>query len=136
MSDLLVAQAPAVSYYYLVEALKYQKPAVVVIDTSRILFEDYDVDKKEGKLRTAIDPMKLSTSKLSLIWDVVSLSEEQTISSYLMPFLRYHSRWDELKEIDFQPTIMDNLNPYKGFFKVDLQIAPPGFSKGLYASKR
>ncbi len=113
-------QAPAVSYYYLVESLKYQKPAVVVIDTTS-LFADYDVDEKEGKLRIAIDPMNLSAEKLELVMDVVSRSERQTVISYLFPLLRYHSRWDDLDKLDFTNDVKKVSYPYKGFSGIRIE---------------
>jgi len=112
-------QAPAISYYYLLEALNYQKPDVVVIDASTPLFEEYDIDEKEGKVRNAVDPMKLSIGKLRLILDIVTRSEKQTLASYLFPLLRYHSRWDELDRVDFQYNLRNEMDPYKGFFKFD-----------------
>jgi len=114
-------QAPAVSYYYLVESLKYQKPDVVVIDASTPLYENYDVDEKEGKLRNAVDPMRLSVEKFELIQDIVSMGERQTVASYLFPMLRYHSRWDELDRVDFEYNIKNKIDPYKGLLKIDFE---------------
>lgn len=93
-------QAPEVSVAYLEEALKYQKPAVVVIDPVS-LFGDYDVDLQEAKLRQSLDGMKLSASKLRAAREVVRHSEVQTLASYLFPILRYHSRWSSLTRKDF-----------------------------------
>ena len=114
-------QAPMVSYYYLAEALKYQKPDVVVIDASHSMFQAYDVDKKEGKLRNAIDPMRLSVTKFKLIQEIISTSEKQTFASYLHPLLRYHSRWDELEQIDFQYKVNKQIGYYKGFYMLDFR---------------
>ncbi len=114
-------QAPAVSYYYLVESLKYQKPKVVVIDASTPLYETYAVDEKEGKLRNAIDSMRLSIYKFKLVKEIVSRSTQQTFTSYLFPLLRYHSRWDELVRVDFEYNLRDEMDSYKGILKIDFE---------------
>lgn len=93
-------QLPMVTYYYLLESLKYQKPKVVVIDP-RWLFFDFNIDKYESWLRFSIDTMKFSNEKAQLINDVVKKSEKQTIISYYFPLFRFHSRWNELKSWDF-----------------------------------
>ncbi len=106
-------QNPLVNYYYLLEALKYQQPDVVVLDGSWLL-KPVNVDAQESFLRLAVDPMRLSIEKLLLIREIVEKSSFQTASSYLFPLLRYHNRWKELSEKDwdifrFQPT-----DRYKG----------------------
>ena len=106
-------QAPAVSYYYLIESLKYQQPRLVVVDGVS-LFRNYDVDKNEGFLRNSIDPMRLSIEKIRLILDIVAKSETQTIDSYLFPFIRYHSRWNDLRKIDFEFYKLDINDRNKG----------------------
>jgi hypothetical protein len=108
-------QHPAVTYYYLVETLKYQNPKVVVLDGVS-LFSDQNVDKNkpEGKLRQAIDPMKLSAEKLQLIFNIVSKSKTQEITDYLFPLFRYHYRWKELNQADFEYYKRDRYDPFKG----------------------
>jgi hypothetical protein len=93
-------QAPIVNYYLLLETLKYQKPKVLVIDGVS-LFQLYDYDEKEGHVRKNIDPMKLSMIKINLISEIVSESKTQNILSYIFPMLRYHTRWKEISQNDF-----------------------------------
>lgn len=85
------------SYYLLEEALKYEKPDVVVFN---VLSMKYDTPQSEAYNRMSIDGMKLSKSKLDNI--KVSMTEEETFISYLFPLLRYHSRWNELTAEDFK----------------------------------
>ncbi len=85
------------SYYLLEDALKYEKPDVVVFN---VLSMKYDQPQSEAYNRMSIDGMKLSKSKLENI--KASMMEEETLISYLFPLLRYHSRWNELKKEDFQ----------------------------------
>ena len=108
-------QAPVVSYYYLVETLKYQSPNVVVIETNSI-FNKYQVDEEESSLRRSIDPMRFSNEKLQLIVEVTSKSERQTIASYIFPLLRYHSRWDELTRNNFEKSANEIIDPNKGYY--------------------
>lgn len=93
-------QPPVVTYYYLLETIKYQQPEVVVLDPRWLLFR-FDMDEHEAWLRYSIDPMELSIEKVKLINNVVKFSEKQTLISYIFPLFRYHSRWNELKKWDF-----------------------------------
>lgn len=85
------------SYYLLEEALQYEKPDVVVFN---VLSMKYDTPQSEAYNRMSIDGMKLSKSKLDNI--KASMTEEETMISYLFPLLRYHSRWNELKAEDIK----------------------------------
>ena len=115
-------QAPVVTYYYIVEALKYQHPKVVVID-GVALSKYYDMDENEGFVRIATDPMRLSAEKIQLISEIVSSSEIQTLSSYLFPLLRYHTRWKEIVQNDFEFYKTDNYDYLKGAYS-DYRIVP------------
>jgi hypothetical protein len=84
------------SYYLLEETLKYEKPEVVVFN---VLSMKYDTPQKETYNRMTIDGMKLSSAKINSI--KASMLEEENMLSYLVPFLRFHSRWDELTKEDF-----------------------------------
>ena len=116
------AQHPIVSYLYLLETLKYQKPKVVVLDAIS-LFIDFDVDKKEASLRRSIDPIKFSLEKSQMIREIVSYSHSQTYISYVFPITRYHYRWTQLGELDFNLNKLDQQSPYKGQY-VTTKISP------------
>ena len=107
------AQDPMVSYFYLLESLKYQSPKVVILDGGTLFF-DFGIDEKEPALRIAIDPLKPSITKLHLVFNIVSQSESQTIASYVFPFFRYHTRWKDLSEKDFLFFKTDKYNPFRG----------------------
>lgn len=96
-------QSVASSYYILQEALKYQKPKVV-------LFESYYIflDKKftsEARLRQAFDGIHLDKIKFDMIEDFLSgdgnAVDIKDKLSYYIPFIKYHSRWQSLKNHDF-----------------------------------
>lgn len=121
--------APIVAYYYLIESLNYQTPKVVVLDVNSI-YREYDYSEKEGRLRESIDPLKISPEKIQLVREIVSASNDQSIISYIFPFFRYHSRWNELKKVDFSYKKKIAHSPLKGFlptYKVDILAFPINF---------
>lgn len=92
-------QTAAMSYYLLKEAFQYQKPKVVV-------FEAYYLFCKEkytstGKIRSCFDGIHFGKAKVEAINDFLpDLTWKEKVNYYL-PFLMYHSRWDELENYDF-----------------------------------
>lgn len=106
-------QSMATTYYYLKEALKRQKPKVVVIEA--LFLTGPDSEKRAYYNRYALDYMPLSLNKIALS-AVTSINECEvmhqydedypntvfTFFSYLFPLLRYHSRNDlTLKDLTF-----------------------------------
>lgn len=87
-------QASFTSYFYLLEALEYQTPKVVVFE-GESLFTDYN----ENFVRTAIDSMKSSDAKKQAIDFFSELSDTPlyTKASFYVPYLYYSSNWGELK---------------------------------------
>lgn len=83
------------SYYLLEEMLEHESPRVVVFN---VLSMKYDTPQSEAYNRMSIDGMKLSRHKLGSIR--ASMTEEETLGSYLFPLLRYHTRWSELTDED------------------------------------
>ena len=86
-----------VSYYYLLEALKTQKPSLVVLDTSE-LFDDEN--NTEPRNRMAFDYMRPSFVKWKAV--AVSAQPEESLVSYVFPSIRYHERIFDLSGKDFQ----------------------------------
>src|SRR5690606_35053065 len=85
------------SYYLLEETLTYEKPDVVVFN---VLAMKYNEPQHEAYNRMTIDGMKMSKSKLGAI--NASMLEEENFIDYLVPLLRYHSRWSEVSAEDFK----------------------------------
>ncbi len=85
------------SYYILKEALKYQKPKVVVLDMD-VLYEK--TNAPEGEYRKLFDNLKLDDVKIEAVLDAKVQAEDQL--SYFFPILRFHSRWNELASRDFK----------------------------------
>lgn len=84
------------SYYLLEETLRYEKPDVVVFN---VLSMKYDTPQREEYNRMTLDGMKWSKSKYDAIQ--ASMMEEEKLIEYMIPFLRYHSRWNQLEKDDF-----------------------------------
>lgn len=90
------------SYYWLKEALRFQSPQVVVLDT-RFLFEyhpEYILNTAEGMIRPCLDPMKWSAVKVEAVNDLCSIDESHSKLSYYLTNIRFHSRWSSLTEYD------------------------------------
>ncbi len=85
------------SYYLLEETLKYEKPDVVVFN---VLSMKYSEPQNEAYNRMSLDGMKWSMSKIRSI--KASMTKDETFLSYVFPFFRYHSRWNDLKSEDFE----------------------------------
>lgn len=84
------------SYYLMEETLKYEKPDVIVFN---VLSLKYNEPQREAYNRMTLDGMKLSMTKIRAIQ--ASMLEEESLVEYIFPFLRYHTRWNELTQDDF-----------------------------------
>ena len=106
-----------VSYYWLKEALRYQKPQAVVVE----LYMLYDFNPKEplntaeSFTRMAIDAMNWSEVKLNAIKDICKYDNSQSINSYIFKNERFHTRWMNLNETDFEFMSLENHYELKGF---------------------
>lgn len=96
-----------VSYYYLLEVLKTQKPALVVLDTSELFDDD---NNTEPRNRMVFDYMKPSFHKWKAV--AVSAQPEEFLLSYLFPVIRYHERIFDLSGKDFQWVLGKNHHNY------------------------
>lgn len=85
------------SYYLLEEMLETEKPSAVVYNVQSMR---YNEPQSAEYNRLTIDGMKLSSSKIGAI--KASMTEDEELITYLLPILRYHSRWSELTADDFK----------------------------------
>lgn len=85
------------SYYLLREALRYEKPKVVLLNIQAMAVEGQDSEEYN---RMVFDGMRWSKDKWQGI--MASRMEEEKLADYLFPLLRYHSRWSELSKDDFR----------------------------------
>lgn len=92
-------QTAATTYYLLQEALKYQKPKVLFLESYYFFSAKKYTD--EAALRLAIDAIRLGRVKHEAIQDLLSGHSKKEWLSYYLPFLKYHGRWNDLKNTDF-----------------------------------
>ncbi|MBQ9890590.1 MAG: SGNH/GDSL hydrolase family protein [Firmicutes bacterium] len=85
------------SYYMIEDTLRYETPKVVVYN---VFSMQYDKPQSEAYNRLALDGMKWSKVKYNAI--KASMTDEETVTSYVFPLLRFHSRWSELRGEDFK----------------------------------
>lgn len=105
-----------ITYHYMIEALKYQKPKYFVLDVLMVIQkEEYAT---EGVNRDAIDRMRFSINKINTI--NVSVPKEER-ASYYINFIKYHSRWKDLNRADIKIFISDKKDDSKGFTALKYQ---------------
>ncbi|SCY70153.1 hypothetical protein SAMN02910371_03465 [Butyrivibrio sp. INlla14] len=113
-------QSLVVTYYWLEEALKYQSPKVVILDTYTFhyYFDAYvynDMNCSEGAVRKAMDFMRLSPTKVEAAVDIERIDPTQDKWSILFPIIRYHTRWANLDEEDYVCDSMVEHGAIKGY---------------------
>lgn len=113
-------QSIVVSYYWLREALKYQSPKAVVLDTYMLhkfgaVYVYNEMNCSETAVRKAMDSMKPSLLKWEAAKAIEKVDPTQSALSYFLLNIRYHTRWTELGEDDYTETSMVNHGGIKGF---------------------
>lgn len=104
-------QLPWQSYYLLEDTLRYETPKVVVFN---VLSLKYDKPQSETYNRMSIDGMKWSSSKIDCI--NASMTEDESFIEYVFPILRYHDRWSELENDDFNYLFNKDLVTHNGYY--------------------
>ena len=98
------------SYYMMLESFEYEKPAAVVFNAVEMKI---GAVRKEEYTRLTLDGMRLSKYKLEAAKK--SLTEGETLASYVFPILRYHGRWNQLTEDDFRYWFKRDKISYNGY---------------------
>ena len=107
------------SYYMLEDTLRYETPKVVVFN---VLAMKYAEPQNEAYNRLTLDGMKWSKTKLDAV--KASMTEEETVASYILPLLRFHSRWSELTSEDFDYLFKTEKLSHNGYLmRVDAKPA-------------
>lgn len=99
------------SYYLLEDTLRYETPKVVVFN---VLSLKYNEPQSEAYNRMSIDGMEWSMSKVNNI--KASMTEEENFIEYVFPLLRYHGRWSELTNDDFEHLFSKDLVTHNGYY--------------------
>ncbi len=108
------------SYYLLKETFDYELPKVVVYNVNAMRYSE---PVSEAYNRLTIDKMKWSEEKVGIIR--ASMMEEETFLSYVVPLLRYHSRYDELTGEDLEYLFKTRNNTWNGYL-VNTGVKPAG----------
>lgn len=110
-------QSLVITYYWLREALKYQSPKVVILDT--YILHSYDpsngMNCNEGSVRKAMDSMRWSPMKWEAGNAIAEIDPEQSALSFSLLNVRYHTRWQGLGEDDYTESDMISHGGIKGF---------------------
>ena len=100
------------------ETLNYETPKVMVFN---VLSMKYGEPQSEAYNRLNLDGMRLSPQKLAAVR--ASMTEEESLLSYLFPLLRYHSRWNELKGEDLRYLTHRDIVSDSGYL-MNVQVRP------------
>lgn len=103
-----------ITYHYMIEALKTQRPKLMVLDIYMMYETEEYLD--DGTNFAAVDHLKLSWNKLACIQAIAPAGER---FQYLCNFVKYHSRWDELVPADYDFSWMGERDYLKGHVPVD-----------------
>lgn len=99
-----------ISYHYIQELLKTQRPKAVFLDVFyAFLGEEY---QKEGVNRINIDDIHWSKNKIDLINAAVPKEER---GAYYWEIMKYHGNWKSLGQTRFEYMFWRENNPYKGY---------------------
>lgn len=94
------------------KALDTQKPKVLVIET--FSFVEMQEEEAEAVRRRCIDCLPFSWGK----WNYIERNISENQSSFVVPFIKYHSRWSELTVSDFEilkPGFVKEISVNNGF---------------------
>ena len=91
------SQTLAQSVALISETLSYERPRAIVLSVYALC---RDERSSEAYNRMTLDGMRFSIYKLRAVRE--SIGKDESIISYFLPLLRFHSRWKELSADDFK----------------------------------
>lgn len=97
------------SYYYIKEALNYQKPKAIVLEVSYCKGLDYT---HEGVHHINLDDLRMGRVKLEAVFDIIPEGERWP---YIFELAKYHDTWKTLDKTSLEYITADKHNPYKGY---------------------
>lgn len=115
--DFYTQQQPLwITYYYLKEALKYQHPKYIVLESHMAVVGNYDYAEEQVN-RDAIDKMKFSINKINTIKN--SVKDKNDRESYYLNIIKYHSRYKELNSVDIKTAFLGYTVDNKGYIALE-----------------
>lgn len=106
------------SYYYMLEALKTQKPDTMVLEVNMVTQKELYAE--EGTNYSALDPITFSRNKIDMVRAAVPKGEQR---NYLFNIFKYHGRWEELELEDYKQTYREKTDAHHGYVKL-LEVHP------------
>lgn len=105
------------SYYWIKEALRFQKPKTIVLDTAMLyLYDNEDLATSiEGLTRRAFDFMRWSPVKLRAAINMSKTWESLSLESFIFPMIAYHERWEYINSDDFKLDQFSRHSLWKGY---------------------
>ena len=107
------------SYYLLLDTLRYEKPDVVVLSVYALCHGE---SASEPYNRLTLDGMRWSKIKLDAV--NASMTEDESMLSYIFPLLRYHSRWAEISHEDIEYLFTQKSVSHNGYLITGGTLAP------------
>jgi len=107
------AQQLHATYFLLREALKTQKPKVVVVDVRSIVYQN---NYNEAYNHLVFDYVPFSLNKIQGIENSLEIAANDSIVNYLLPLVKYHTRWKEIMANDFSQVGKDKTYALKGYY--------------------
>lgn len=98
-----------ISYYYIKEALKHQKPKAIVMDVFTVYGDDYE---KNGVTHINLDDLPWNLNKINAIKNAVRPKDRM---EFYFELVRYHDTWESLDAHKIRNTFYHKNNPYKGY---------------------
>lgn len=115
--DFCTQQQPLwITHYYLKEALKYQHPKYIVLESHMAVVGNYDYAEEQVN-RDAIDKMKFSINKINTIKN--SVKDKNDRESYYLNIIKYHSRYKELNSVDIKTAFLGYTVDNKGYIALE-----------------
>ncbi len=113
------SQSMEQSYYILRETLRYERPQAVVFSVYAMCREG---NSFEAYNRMTLDGMRMSCDKLGAVNE--SVGEGESLLSYILPLLRFHSRIYELEREDLEYLFSRPTVSHNGYF-MQKGVKPP-----------
>ncbi len=105
------SQTTWISYYMIEDAIRYNKPELVILDVGFAKYDDGFVEEPSN--RKSIDGMRWSSSKLNCI--EASKGEDEKLMDYIFPVFRFHTRWKDFRAEDLKYLLYSKPVSHNGY---------------------
>ncbi len=105
-----------ITCHYMIEALKTQRPQLMVMEIHMAGQEEEEDYFDEPTNHTAIDPIPMSRNKLEMIYAAVPEGERRY---YIFHIMKYHDRWEDLEKEDFVRNFEKSTDPDRGYVRLE-----------------